>query len=100
MPAQENGAADDDPGRTVTVRKTLAQPLAPRLVANHRLSPNQLRSAARLKRHGLRMSRPRNLKPAAAAPAPPFCPTSIGDVASKALMNQATPYSSELLWHG
>ena len=38
------------------------------------LSSNELRSAASLNSHWLRTLRPRNLKPAAATLAPPFCP--------------------------
>ena len=43
------------------------------------LSSNELRSAASLNSHWLRTLRPRNLKPAAATPAPPFLPPSICD---------------------
>ena len=64
------------------------------------LSSNKLRSAASLNSHWLRTLRPRNLKPPAATPAPPFCPPSICDIASKALVNQVTPYSPELVLHG
>ena len=63
------------------------------------LSSNELRSAASLNSHWLRTLRPRNLKPAAATLAPPFCPPSICDIASKALVNQVTPYSPELVLH-
>ena len=51
-----------------------------------------------LNSHWLRTLRPRNLKPAAATTT--ILPPSICDIASKALVNQATPYSPELVLHG